>query len=78
MLFSRAEPKWGLLEVLFTMIFTIASSSSIFGTCIYWPFLHEGQVSMSVVTRNGVNDLLLIGDLFLSRAPVRSDHITVR
>lgn len=69
---------WGLLDKAFLLVFVLACVNGIFLTAFYWAVLYVGgSITADNLFRHGLNALLMIGEIFVSRVPICTYHLQV-
>eukprot|EP00210_Caulerpa_lentillifera_P009454 g9014.t1 len=75
---NERRTQWAFIHKVYVMTFVTVCSSSIFLSIFYWTVLYDGSnVKLDDAMRHGINVLLLLIDLLMSRIPIISYHFQV-
>ncbi|GMH40961.1 hypothetical protein BSKO_08865 [Bryopsis sp. KO-2023] len=73
------SPIWQALDKAFVIVYVTAASNAIFLTAFYWVVIYEpeGTLHLDNVFRHGVNVVVMLGELIISRLPIVSYHLQI-
>lgn len=76
---AAATPrKWTAVEAFYLLVFETSAASALFLTVFYWVALAgDGGVSADNLLKHGVNNVMILLDVMLSRVPFLSYHFHV-
>lgn len=78
---SAAPPpptsRWTTLKVIHLLSVETAAAATLFLTVFYWVGLANGNVAADNYLKHGANNVVILGDVLLSRVPFVSYHYQV-
>lgn len=72
------SPIWEFMEKALVIVYVTVASNAIFLTAFYWMVIYDGETpEADNIFRHGINVVILLVELVLSRIPIVSYHLQV-